>query len=207
MKLLHSPIEPKPKIFIVGPLSGVGYSFKVVAARFAEIKYVKTLCDLTQIRCEHTGCILISIDCFENSSQFTIHSIIEILRHIPIVIYSKNCLFSLSTQVAHWNLPIFASLPICTDRLIKILNNLFETSQLIIDRISKSFEAKHKMLKLTNREKQVFKFIASGYTNSMIASKLSLSVGTIDFHRNNIKSKLSVSSLAEIIDIKNRLMY
>lgn len=52
---------------------------------------------------------------------------------------------------------------------------------------------------LTPREKEVLAFIAKGYSNIEIADKFSLSVRTIEFHKNNIKEKLGMKSLAEII--------
>jgi len=52
---------------------------------------------------------------------------------------------------------------------------------------------------LTPREKEVLAFIAKGHSNLEIAEKFNLSVRTIEFHKNNIKEKLNLKSLAEII--------
>lgn len=52
---------------------------------------------------------------------------------------------------------------------------------------------------LTPREKEVLAFIAKGHSNLEIAEKFGLSVRTIEFHKNNIKEKLNLKSLAEII--------
>lgn len=52
---------------------------------------------------------------------------------------------------------------------------------------------------LTPREKEVLAFIAKGHSNLEIAEKFQLSVRTIEFHKNNIKEKLNLKSLAEII--------
>ena len=52
---------------------------------------------------------------------------------------------------------------------------------------------------LTPREKEVLVFIAKGHSNLEIAEKFQLSVRTIEFHKNNIKEKLNLKSLAEII--------
>ena len=50
--------------------------------------------------------------------------------------------------------------------------------------------------RLTPRELQVLRLVATGDTNKAIASKLSLSEKTIDRHVSNIFSKLGVSSRA-----------
>ncbi len=52
---------------------------------------------------------------------------------------------------------------------------------------------------LTPREKEVLVFIAKGHSNLEIAEKFQLSVRTIEFHKDNIKEKLNLKSLAEII--------
>ena len=52
---------------------------------------------------------------------------------------------------------------------------------------------------LTPREKEVLVFIAKGHSNLELAEKFQLSVRTIEFHKNNIKEKLNLKSLAEII--------
>ena len=52
--------------------------------------------------------------------------------------------------------------------------------------------------KLSNRELQVFELIGRGFGTRNIAAKLSLSVKTIDTHRENIKRKLNLSGTTEL---------
>jgi DNA-binding NarL/FixJ family response regulator len=53
--------------------------------------------------------------------------------------------------------------------------------------------------RLTDREKQVLKLVAEGYSNSEIASMLSLSVKTVMGHRENVMEKLGIHSRTELI--------
>lgn len=57
---------------------------------------------------------------------------------------------------------------------------------------------------LTDRELQIFKLLAEGFTNSDIASRLSLSNKTVSGHKINIQSKLGVTSVIELADIARR---
>lgn len=57
---------------------------------------------------------------------------------------------------------------------------------------------------LTDRELQIFKLLAEGFTNSDIASRLSLSNKTVSGHKINIQSKLGVASVIELADIARR---
>jgi len=53
--------------------------------------------------------------------------------------------------------------------------------------------------KLTDREFEVFQFIAQGKGTRDIAEKLHLSVKTVEVHRANIKAKLKLQSASELI--------
>lgn len=53
--------------------------------------------------------------------------------------------------------------------------------------------------KLTDREFEVFQLIGQGHDTRQMADKLHLSTKTIEVHRANIKAKLSLNSMAELI--------
>jgi DNA-binding NarL/FixJ family response regulator len=55
------------------------------------------------------------------------------------------------------------------------------------------------MEKLTDRELEVFQLIGQGKGARDIADKLHLSVKTVDVHRANIKAKLRLNSLSELV--------
>lgn len=52
---------------------------------------------------------------------------------------------------------------------------------------------------LTPREREILKHIVGGKTNAQIATLLSLSPKTIDWHRTNLMSKLGVHSVADLV--------
>ena len=54
---------------------------------------------------------------------------------------------------------------------------------------------------LTPQEKKVMSFVARGFKNKEIARELNVQEFTIDFHKKNIKTKMNVSSNAEITKI------
>lgn len=55
------------------------------------------------------------------------------------------------------------------------------------------------IIDLTDREEEVLKLVAEGWTNNRIATELALSERTVRFHLTNIYDKLSVTSRAEAI--------
>tara|TARA_B100000965_G_scaffold405443_1_gene439596 strand:- start:328 stop:546 length:219 start_codon:yes stop_codon:yes gene_type:complete len=62
--------------------------------------------------------------------------------------------------------------------------------------------------KLTEREIQILRLIADGYSNTQIGKLLSISHRTVDTHRTNIRNKLGVNSLAGMIRfaLKNKII-
>jgi DNA-binding NarL/FixJ family response regulator len=52
---------------------------------------------------------------------------------------------------------------------------------------------------LTSREKRVLALVAEGYSRKEVAEKLSLTISTVQSHRDNIKKKLSMKRTAELI--------
>lgn len=52
---------------------------------------------------------------------------------------------------------------------------------------------------LTNREKEILKLIASGFTNKEIANKLFISIKTVETHRARIMEKLGIHNTASLV--------
>jgi two-component system NarL family response regulator len=53
--------------------------------------------------------------------------------------------------------------------------------------------------RLTAREQMILSYIAKGQSSKDIAQTLTISVRTVEAHRRNIKSKLNLDSLAELV--------
>lgn len=49
---------------------------------------------------------------------------------------------------------------------------------------------------ISQREREVLQLIAEGNTNKSISEKLNISIKTVDVHRNNLKKKLDIHSIA-----------
>jgi len=52
---------------------------------------------------------------------------------------------------------------------------------------------------LTKREIEILRLIAQGQTSQQIATTLFISLHTVNFHRKNIRAKLKVSSIGEMV--------
>lgn len=86
----------------------------------------------------------------------------------------------------------------------ELIFNQFYQQSIGNEKVKKTYSAG----KISNREVEVLKLIASGFSNSQIAEKLFISVRTVDAHRNHIMQKLELNNTAELVKyaIKNDII-
>lgn len=60
-------------------------------------------------------------------------------------------------------------------------------------------EEKDSYSSLTEREREILKLVAEGYTNNQIAEQLVISPKTVDTHRTHVMDKLNLHSRAELV--------
>lgn len=54
---------------------------------------------------------------------------------------------------------------------------------------------------LSKREQEVLQLISEGFQNKSIAKKLSISVKTVEFHKENLKHKLGTPTIKDLYDL------
>jgi two-component system, NarL family, nitrate/nitrite response regulator NarL len=82
---------------------------------------------------------------------------------------------------------------------IESIHRILSGSDFLSEGISENKHEKTNDDQLSNREKQILKLIALGKSNKEIASELFISDRTADTHRTNIKRKLKLNTLAQLI--------
>ena len=115
----------------------------------------------------------------------------------------------------------FADIPIAV-RAIKngaldILQKPFNRAQLLaqiasaigiskekLAHIRAAEEKRAKYNTLTDREREVVKLVAAGWTNKEIAARLGLSSRTVEIHRAHVMEKLAVRNLTELLHATGR---
>ncbi len=67
------------------------------------------------------------------------------------------------------------------------------------------FQLSQEMIQeITPREREIMRLLVNGKTNQQIAEELSISIYTVQTHRKNIKSKLQVEGVADLIAVVNQ---
>jgi len=81
-----------------------------------------------------------------------------------------------------------------------VLGNIFLSPDIALlmadETVDPDEERTKKFSQLSPREREVLQFIAEGHTSKGIADKLGISSKTVDIHRNNVKKKLDIRSVA-----------
>jgi DNA-binding NarL/FixJ family response regulator len=88
------------------------------------------------------------------------------------------------------------------EAISKIENGQIYLSPLTPKSIVKEFTPRGRRAEsegLTNRQKEILKFLVSGMTNKQIAQHFNLSVKTVDAHRANIMEKLNIRDLPGLV--------
>jgi FixJ family two-component response regulator len=66
-------------------------------------------------------------------------------------------------------------------------------------------ELKARYRELTERERQVMRFVVAGWVNKQIAAELGLSLITVKVHRGQVMHKMLAKSVAELVRMADRL--
>lgn len=97
-----------------------------------------------------------------------------------------------------------------TEELIEAIRTVYQgkmyVNQEMAAELTKSLQdpksgEKNPFKLLTNREMEIFTYIAQGYTNKEISETIFVSVKTVEAHRSKIYSKLGISTRAELVKI------
>jgi len=95
-------------------------------------------------------------------------------------------LFSAIKRIRHGRLYISPKLSeYLTDEWVKIQRGIYDSSE--------------ETEPMTTREREILKLIAEGKSNKGIASLLHISIRTVEHHRANIKGKLNIHNIADLV--------
>lgn len=91
--------------------------------------------------------------------------------------------------------------------------------QLLIDRVREAIDrdrtehhehlqeaaVRERLAELSPREDEVMRLVVSGFLNKQIASKLGLSIKTVEVHRSRVMQKMAARSLADLVRMAMRV--
>ena len=153
--------------------------------------------------CDHTmrGCVLLDINMPQMSGMALQQWMVDNGIDIPIIFLTGSGDIPLSSQAFRKGALDFIEKPFDINQLLeRIKEALARDGEQWHRRVRRKL-LKERYARLTPREKEILKWVSSGYTSKEIAKAIGISSRTIDVHRAHMMEKLEVGSLAELVSI------
>lgn len=95
----------------------------------------------------------------------------------------------------------FLEKPVDEDLLLDTLHQAVRQHVRSRERVAAGREARERLARLSEREREVLGLVVEGLTNKEVARALALSPRTVETHRANLSAKLEVATLAQLIRV------
>ncbi len=95
--------------------------------------------------------------------------------------------------------------PVSASALLSAVRSAVEQGALTLGDSRVTANAAHRLARLTPREREVFTLVSRGLLNKQIAAQLGVSMATVKAHRGRLTRKLSVSTVADLVRLADRV--
>ena len=99
----------------------------------------------------------------------------------------------------------FLMKPVNDEELLRAIREALERESVHRTERSKVVAIQTRLAKLTPREREVLEYVVSGRLNKQIADVLGTALQTIKVHRGRVMRKMGVQSLAELVQLAERV--
>lgn len=126
-------------------------------------------------------------------------------QSMPIIFLSGHADVPTSVQAMKQGAFDFLTKPVTAEDLLAAIRKAIDADILQKKRDEEVAEVQSRMSTLTNREAQVFSLVVTGMLNKQIAAELGTTEKTIKVHRARVMEKMGADSLAELVQLANRI--
>lgn len=124
---------------------------------------------------------------------------------LPVIFLTGHGDIPMSVRAIKQGAVDFLTKPVNDSDLIAAIHDAIEKDRIARQAQAKLSELQQRLAMLTPREREVLSHVVSGKLNRQIAAELGTVEKTIKVHRANLKKKLNVQSLAELVKLAERL--
>lgn len=151
------------------------------------------------------GCILLDVF-LDGKTSLELQEVIETkFESLPIIFISGQGNVPMSVEALKKGAINFLEKPLDEQALVKAIDEALSRSEQVITKNKEIDRLRALMNTLTAREYEIFRYVISGMLNKQIAAELGIAEHTIKNHRLNITDKLKVKSVAELVNIAEKL--
>lgn len=145
------------------------------------------------------GCVVLDIKMPGMSGVELQEYMAEHKMSMPVIIVTGHGDIPVAVKSTRLGAVEFIEKPFDDQLLLDAVDKALESSRQQRQERAEKLSFAKKYLNLTEREKQVMRFIVAGEPNKGIAKELNVSIKTVEFHRANLMHKMEVDSFAELV--------
>jgi two-component system, LuxR family, response regulator FixJ len=120
-------------------------------------------------------------------------------KGVPVVMITGHGDISMAVRAMKEGAIDFLEKPFNEQELIELVQKCQKHCLAAEQQRTRQMEARYRLDRLTNREREVMRCMINGKSSKQIAVMLELSPKTVDVHRSNIMRKVEVKSVAELV--------
>lgn len=151
------------------------------------------------------GCILLDVDMPGLTGLQLQQHLRERNSILPIVFLTGNGDIAMSVRAIKAGAEDFLPKPIGKEQLLDAIGRAMLRYEAAALHDSQMSELRKRAETLTVREREVFVLVVQGMLNKQIAYELGNTERTVKAHRHSLMEKLNAGSLAELVQMANRL--
>lgn len=155
---------------------------------------------------EQPGCLILDFGMPEISGLDLQQHLVKRGRAIPIIFITGHGGVPEAVQAMKYGAVDFLEKPFRQEVLMRRIETALELDAQARRVDDKARTIRNNFEKLTGREKEIAEFLVSRPSNSSskdVARHLNISPRTVDHHRARILEKMSIQSVAELVDLSN----
>ncbi len=191
----------KPTVFIIDEdpafKSGLSWQLESMGFLIKTFSFLETF--FTFYREDVPGCLIIDVRCAGSLGVELITTLRKKGVRLSLIFLSNNPDTNTAVKAIKLGAIDFLSKTVDSTTLINSINQALHSNHAKRLFDEGLHHASTLYQQLTVREKEVFQYVLRGFTNKMMAGKLSVTLKTIEAHRANIMSKMQAKSLPELV--------
>ena len=160
---------------------------------------------LEQTNYNGAGCILLDIFLGEKTGLQLQEEIETKFECMPIIFITGFGNISITVEALKKGAINFLEKPIDEKKLYSAIDEAFEKSFALVAKHNEIDRIKFLINSLTAREYEIFRYVITGMLNKQIAGELGIAEHTVKNHRLKITEKLGIKSVAEMVQMAEKL--
>lgn len=154
---------------------------------------------LKEIRNVPEGCIILDVRMPEMDGLEVQQALSDRGIAMPVIVLTGHGDIAIAVRAMKCGAVDFLEKPFEKTALLTAIATAFERMSAVNGAVARSADAKALLQVLTPREREVLEGLSQGLPNETIAYDLGISPRTVEVHRANLMSKLSVRSLSDAL--------